>query len=100
MSHEHREKVLFLIPLLAGDALVAFHFAAKRTGQVTDNAAMLPLCILPMLFGTLCITFPEFLGMQHGAFGNSNVDPTPSPVVTGFGWFLTGLPLLAGLAAW
>ncbi len=91
-------KLLLLAPLLVGDVLAAIHFAGKEDDNIAENASMLPLCVLGMIFGTLCIRFADIIGLMEGPMGHSAwATPIPSPVVAGFGWVMVSLPLAAWL---
>lgn len=58
-------------------------------------AAWPALCVVALLFGPLCILFPDILGGMQGPAGRGAwLNPTPSSIVSILGWSMMAVPLL------
>ncbi len=59
-----------------------------------DLAQWIQLSVMCLIFGPLCLRFPDILGGIQGQVDGSWLNPTPGVVVTAIGWLFIATPLI------
>ena len=95
-----RHPFLLWLVFLTADILTARHLYVRAVSSLdTEKAGWSQMCIMAIIFGTLCIRFPHILGSMEGPVGRGGwLNPTPHSLVKVIGWGMMAVPLLLLLA--
>ena len=88
-------KWLFMPALVAADIFIAIRFGSQeKAAGNTEYAQWGQLAVMCVIFGPLCILFPDRLGRMEGKRSDGWFKPTPACIVTAIGWLFLTTPLV------